>query len=71
MKSEMTNNRISDGAYEKPSCLILKMIEDSMIAASPDPPTPISPPTSETDEVTDPNTAKEFKNFNPWQEWED
>lgn len=74
----MTENRINDGQYEKPSCSILSMIEASMIAASPDPPTPtpstptpINPPTSGTTDVTNPNYAKQFKNFDPWREWDD
>lgn len=50
----MINNRKSDGEYVKPSCSILSIVEESMIATSPDPPTPPTPSEPEA-----PKTPKE------------
>ena len=36
----MINSKKSDGEYITPSCSILSIVEESMIAASPDPPSP-------------------------------
>lgn len=75
MTTEMINNRKSDGEYVKPSCSILSIVEESMIAASPDPPSsqptpdpsPLGPPSSETD---DPNCyAKQHHYYDVWEQW--
>ena len=75
MTTEMINNRKSDGEYVKPSCSILSIVEESMIATSPDPPTPqptpdpspLGPPSSETD---DPNRyAKQHHYYDVWEQW--
>lgn len=71
----MINNRKSDGEYVKPSCSILSIVEESMIAALPDPPSPqptpdpspLGPPSSETD---DPNRyAKQHHYYDVWEQW--
>lgn len=75
MTTEMINNRKSDGEYVKPSCSILSIVEESMIATSPDPPTPqptpdpspLGPPSSETN---DPNRyAKQHHYYDVWEQW--
>ena len=75
MTTEMINNRKSDGEYVKPSCSILSIVEESMIATSPDPPSPqptpdpspLGPPSSETD---DPNRyAKQHHYYDVWEQW--
>lgn len=77
MTTEMINNRKSDGEYVKPSCSILSIVEESMIAASPDPPSPqptpdpspLGPPSSETD-TDDPNRyAKQHHYYDVWEQW--
>lgn len=75
MTTEMINSKKSDGEYVKPSCSILSIVEESMIAASPDPPSPqptpdpspLGPPSSETD---DPNRyAKQHHYYDVWEQW--
>lgn len=71
----MINSKKSDGEYIKPSCSILSIVEESMIADSPDPPSPqptpdpspLGPPSSETD---DPNRyAKQHHYYDVWEQW--
>lgn len=77
MTTEMINSKKSDGEYITPSCSILSIVEESMIAASPDPPTPPTPsepeglqtPTKETSDVTNPNYAKQHHYYDVWEEW--
>lgn len=75
MTTEMINSKKSDGEYVKPSCSILSIVEESMIATSPDPPSPqptpdpspLGPPSSETD---DPNRyAKQHHYYDVWEQW--
>lgn len=75
MTKEMINSKKSDGEYVKPSCSILSIVEESMIATSPDPPTPqptpdpspLGPPSSETD---NPNRyAKQHHYYDVWEQW--
>jgi len=60
--------------YSKPMCSIQEVIEEDMIAASPETPPNIPenliPPTSETDETTNPNPAKRYPSFNAWTTWD-
>jgi len=62
--------------YCKPMCSMIELVEQEMIAASPDPPTPpdmsLKGPSStdEKEEVTDPNPAKKYPGFNAWQTWD-
>lgn len=77
MTTEMINSKKSDSEYIKPSCSILSMVEESMIAASPDPPTPPTPsdpespkpPTEETSDVANPNYAKQYHCYDVWEQW--
>lgn len=77
MITEMINSKKSDGEYITPSCSILSIVEESMIAASPDPPKPqptpdpdpLVPPSSETDETDNPNYAKQHHYYDVWEEW--
>lgn len=71
----MINSKKSDGEYITPSCSILSIVEESMIAASPDPPSPqptldpspLGPPSSETN---DPNRyAKQHHYYDVWEQW--
>ena len=71
----MINSKKSDGEYITPSYSILSIVEESMIAASPDPPSPqptpdpspLGPPSSETD---DPNRyAKQHHYYDVWEQW--
>lgn len=71
----MINSKKSDGEYITPSCSILSIVEKSMIAASPDPPSPqptpdlspLGPPSSETN---DPNRyAKQHHYYDVWEQW--
>lgn len=75
----MINSKKSDGEYITPSCSILSIVEESMIAASPDSPTPPTPtpsepegpkmPTEETPDVTNPNYAKQHHCYDVWEQW--
>jgi len=63
--------------YCKPMCSMVEVVEQEMIAASPDPTPPsaltLNPPTSSTDgqgDVTDPNPAKKYPGFNAWSTWD-
>ena len=77
MTTEMINSKKSDGEYITPSCSILSIVEESMIAASPDPPTPPTPsepeglqtPTEGTPDVTNPNYAKQHHYYDVWEQW--
>ena len=73
----MINSKKSDGVIYSPSCSILSIVEESMIAASPDPPSPqptpdpppLGPPSSETD-TDDPNRyAKQHHYYDVWEQW--
>lgn len=75
MTTEMINSKKSDGEYITPSCSILSIVEESMIATSPDSPKPqptpdpgpLAPPSSETD---DPNRyAKQHHYYDVWEQW--
>lgn len=77
MTTEMINSKKSDGEYITPSCSILSIVEESMIAASPDPPSPPTPsepeapktPKEETPDVTNPNYAKLHHYYDVWEQW--
>ncbi len=63
--------------YSKPMCSLIEVVEQEMIAASPEDPTPPSDPslkppssTDEKEDVTDPNPAKKYPGFNVWNTWE-
>lgn len=73
MATEMINRNKSGDEYIKPSCSVLSIEEETMIAASPEPtpdsPPHLDPPKDEQDEVTDPSYAKQHHYYEVWEQW--